>query len=104
MFPHLSNTDLDLILAKTSLSKEEMKEYYTKFCTASNGNSTISRHLFSEIMHKCFPRTFKDELELDIFSLYDIDNNGFIEFSEFLFVIAIMSEGTAQDKLKQIFK
>ena len=43
-------------------------------------------------------------MELDIFSLYDIDNNGFIEFSEFLFVIAIMSEGTAEDTLKQIFK
>ena len=43
-------------------------------------------------------------MEADIFSLYDVDNNGKIEFREFLLVISVMSEGTAQTKLQQIFK
>ena len=104
MFPHLSNTDMDLMVTQTQMTRDDVKKYYNKFCTASHGSSTISRQIFSEIMHKCFPRTFKDELEDDIFGLYDVDNNGFIEFSEFLFVIALMAEGTAQEKLHQIFK
>ena len=43
-------------------------------------------------------------MEADIFSLYDVDNNGEIEFREFLLVISVMSEGTAKTKLQQIFK
>ena len=46
----------------------------------------------------------QEELEADIFSLYDVNGNGFIEFSEFLIVVTVMSEGTAQTKLQQIFK
>ena len=44
------------------------------------------------------------ELETDIFSLYDVDGNGYIEFKEFLLIVTMMSEGTAQTKLQQIFK
>ena len=43
-------------------------------------------------------------MEADIFSLYDVDNNGEIEFREFLLVISVMSEGTAKAKLQQIFR
>ena len=43
-------------------------------------------------------------MEADIFSLYDVDNNGEIEFKEFLLVISVMSEGTAKAKLQQIFR
>ena len=44
------------------------------------------------------------ELEADIFSLYDVDNSGHIEFTEFLLIVSVMSDGTAKTKLQQIFR
>ena len=44
------------------------------------------------------------ELEADIFSLYDVDNSGHIEFKEFLLIVSVMSDGTAKTKLQQIFR
>ena len=44
------------------------------------------------------------ELESDIFALYDVNGNGYIEFTEFLLIVTIMSEGTAKEKLQEIFK
>ena len=43
-------------------------------------------------------------MEADIFSLYDVDNNGHIEFTEFLLIVSVMSDGTAKTKLQQIFR
>jgi len=50
-----------------------------------------------------FPHT-QEELETDIFSLYDVNGSGFIEFSEFLMIVTVMIDGNAQTKLKQIFR
>ena len=44
------------------------------------------------------------ELEADIFNLYDVDNSGHIEFTEFLLIVSVMSDGTAKTKLQQIFR
>ena len=123
--PPLAATDLELLVSRTQLSSEEVREHYHKFCSASHGSNTITRDVFSGIMHKCFPRTYKvtilqhmpfivtasliiknaqAELESDIFALYDVNGNGYIEFTEFLLIVTIMSEGTAKEKLQEIFK
>ena len=43
-------------------------------------------------------------MEADIFNLYDVDNSGHIEFTEFLLIVSVMSDGTAKTKLQQIFR
>ena len=57
--PPLAATDLELLVSRTQLSSEEVREHYHKFCSASHGSNTITRDVFSGIMHKCFPRTYK---------------------------------------------
>ena len=49
-------------------------------------------------------KNIQAELESDIFALYDVNGNGYIEFTEFLLIVTIMSEGTAKEKLQEIFK
>ena len=120
MVPPLDMDELDLLVTQTRLSPEEVRESYSRFCTASHGANIITRQVFSDIMSKCFPRTYKvacillkmlseilviqEELEADIFSLYDLNGNGYIEFTEFLLIITMMNEGTAKTKLELIFK
>ena len=45
----------------------------------------ISARYFVKIFHeshtqKCYPRTYKAELAEDIFRIYDMDNNGSVDF------------------------
>ena len=59
MVPPLDMDELDLLVTQTRLSPEEVRESYSRFCTASHGANIITRMVFSDIMSKCFPRTYK---------------------------------------------
>merc|ERR1719500_217769 len=87
-----SPLDNNILEEHNTLSKEEIKETFLKFQEASKGGDSINRRKFSNVMHQCFPRTHKTELEDYIFQLYDIDSNGVIEFEEFLIICSLMRE------------
>ena len=55
-------------------------------------------------MKKGFPDENIEKLEKHIFRIYDANNNGTIEFREFMIVLTIMSHGTPQENLEQIFR
>ena len=57
--PYLDETDLQFLVSETKLSSAEVLDYYERFCVATHGSQTIDRDTFSEIMRKCYPRTFK---------------------------------------------
>ena len=57
--PHLDEAALEFLVRETKLSSAEVLEYYDRFCSASHGSQTINRQTFSEIMHRCYPRTYK---------------------------------------------
>ena len=59
MVPPLAKEELELLVTQTGLSAEEVKENYNRFCTSGHGTNMITRQVFSEIMAKCFPRTYK---------------------------------------------
>ena len=71
------------------------------------------------MMKECYPGTDTEKLERHIFRMYDTNKvtqrtiardhlvclqDGHIDFREFMIVLYIMSNGTPQDNLKQIFK
>ena len=60
--PPLAKEELELLITQTGLSAEEVKENYNRFCTSGHGANIITRQVFSEIMAKCFPRTYKVNL------------------------------------------
>ena len=90
----------------------------------------ISRKSFHAMMKECYPGTDTEKLERHIFRMYDTNKvchilstvemavlcilrpmnlfflfqDGHIDFREFMIVLYIMSNGTPQDNLKQIFK
>jgi len=100
----MDTRDIKLLEEQTNLDQKEIREQYVKFKGVTSGGDIITREIFSKIMHKCYPRTYKAELEDDIFRIYDVDNSGTIEFKEFLVIVSVMSQGTPQSKLRQIFR
>ena len=55
--------ELELLVSQTGLSAEEVREYYNRFCISGHGANIITRQVFSQIMAKCFPRTYKVSLD-----------------------------------------
>ena len=61
--PPLAQEELELLVSQTGLSAEEVREYYNRFCISGHGANIITRQVFSQIMAKCFPRTYKVSLD-----------------------------------------
>ena len=55
----LDNRSIKLLEEQTNLSQSEIREQYVKFKGVTSGGETITRDIFSQIMHKCYPRTYK---------------------------------------------
>ena len=56
------------------------------------------------MIQACYPDVDVNRLENHIFRLFDRDGNGSIDFKEFMVVLYVMSSGTPEENLKQIFK
>merc|ERR1712142_1119349 len=100
----MDSKDIKMLEEQTHLKQEEILEQYAKVKGATSGEDVMTRSVFSKIMKTCYPRTYKPELEEDIFRIYDVDNSGTIEFKEFLVIVCVMSQGSPQAKLRQIFR
>jgi len=51
-----------------------------------------------------FPDEDIDKLENHIFRMYDINNDGKVDFKEFMIVLTVISKGTPEENLEQIFR
>eukprot|EP00091_Calanus_sinicus_P009823 TRINITY_DN22821_c0_g1_i1.p1 TRINITY_DN22821_c0_g1~~TRINITY_DN22821_c0_g1_i1.p1 ORF type:complete len:124 (-),score=49.27 TRINITY_DN22821_c0_g1_i1:334-681(-) len=97
-----SSTDLAFLTSNTGMQEEEVNAYFQKFKKTGDPRKVkISKDEFCQIMSECYPRTYHPELAEDIFRVYDRDGNGG-EFTEFLVIIYVMSEGSKEEKLKHI--
>ena len=65
----LSAKELGLLEEFFKLSENEVEDLYKKFRTASDGEKSLSRRKFSNIMHQCFPRTHKAKTLVSSFTI-----------------------------------
>ena len=56
------------------------------------------------MMKVCYPSMDVNKLEKHIFRMYDENNDGVIDFKEFMMILYIMSAGTPEENLTQIFR
>ena len=67
-------------------------------------SGNINRKDFSDIIKECYPSKDYSKIEQKLFNMYDVDRNGTINFKEFMMALYIMSEGTPEQNLRQIFR
>jgi len=101
--PVLSDEDLEFIAKHTAVSRDQIDEQYENFL-GKHPNGKITKSDFKTMMHACFPDHDSAKLEAHIFRMYDKDGDGNIDFKEFMMVLYIMSNGTPEENLKQIFR
>jgi len=78
---------------------EVLYEQYKSLCTAKEG---INKDTF----HSCLgPLTSKKNLVVEqLFRFYDADNDGFINFDDFVNGMSILGKGNKKERMKYIFK
>jgi Ca2+-binding EF-hand superfamily protein len=99
----MSQESVDFVIEKTQATKEEVQAYYDNFLK-EYPDGKMDNKGFREMMKKGFPDQDIGKLEKHIFRMFDANNNGKIDFREFMVVLTVISKGTPQENLEQIFR
>ena len=98
------NLDLDFIARHTNCeSREVVARQYEKFLE-KHPDGKMTKVAFKKMVRTFFPQRNASELESHIFRIYDPDGDGTIDFKEFMVVLYTITNGTPEDKLRNIFR
>merc|ERR1712215_552514 len=67
-------------------------------------NGKLKAKDFREKMLKALPKKDASKMEKHVFRMYDNDSDGLIDFTEFMLVFHIMSDGSPEEVLIRIFR
>ena len=101
--PVLRDEDISALSKSSGLEAAEVKETFESFL-AEHPNGKLKPKDFREMMAKAVPKKDAAKMEKHVFRMYDSDKDGFIDFTEFMLVFHIMSDGTVEEVLTKIFR
>ena len=64
----------------------------------------IRKEAFSSELRSWYPIQNAEKLETIVFEAFDVNNDGYIDFNEFMVVFYIMTNGTPEEKTRQVFR
>jgi len=85
------------------MDKEEIEKKYEYF-KEHHPNGKLSKESFREIMSQAYPNVDTVNMQNHIFRMYDYNNDGYIDFREFMILLYIMCDAPIDDNLGQIFR
>merc|ERR1711994_903521 len=102
----LGDIDVNHLIHNTGLDKDEIEAQYETFLS-NHKSGRISKREFQAMLRESYPSATASDLAKlaqHIFRMYDINQNGHIDFTEFMLALNIMSNGSAEQNLRQIFR
>ena len=102
-FKDLSGENLEFLKANTGYDESTIKQMHKMFITeCPNGRLTPDKFID---LYKLFIWTGNaEEYCQHVFRTFDTDQNGFIDFGEFLVAMYVTSAGSAEEKLTWAFR
>ena len=101
--PELTKQDVEFLTENTNFTKEEITKWFTEFILdCPEGTLTIEK--LKEKMNIILPDENIDIVANLIFSAFDKDNNGFLDFSEFIIATHCIASSSPEDKLRWAFQ
>merc|ERR1712213_164552 len=101
--PVLREQDIAALSKSSGMDTAQVKEHFNAFLTA-HPNGKMKPKEFREMVEKTMPKSDASKMEKHVFRIYDTNNDGYIDFVEFMLVFYIMSDGTPQEVLEKIFR
>lgn len=99
----LSKEDLTSLKQSTYFDRREIQQWHKGFLRDCP-NGYLTREDFIRIYKQFFPFGSPEEYAGHLFSVFDKDNNGYIDFKEFITVLSTTSRGTLEEKLVWAFQ
>merc|ERR1712106_923266 len=101
--PELREEDITTLSKSSGLDEVQVKEHFERF-VEEHPEGRMKKKDFREMMEKALPKSDAGKMEKHMFRIYDVNDDGYIDFGEFMIVYYIMADGQPEEVLKQIFR
>jgi len=101
--PILAEEDVEYLVRNTAISRDQVNSQF-KIFLKNHPDGRISKKSFQSMMKACYPGADTEKLGKHIWRMYDTNQDGHIDFREFMVVLYVMSNGSPEENLKQIFR
>jgi len=98
----LTDKDMALLKANTKYTEQEIRDWHKGFI-ADCPNGLLDKKKFVESYKVIYPNGKADHYCKYAFATFDKDNNGTIDFDEFLLAISASSQGNVDERLAVAF-
>jgi len=101
--PVLRPEDIAALAKSSGLDEAQVKQSFDSFVT-EHPDGKMKPKDFREMMAKALPKKDASKMEKHVFRIYDSNNDGYIDFTEFMLIFFIMSDGSPEEVLTKIFR
>merc|ERR1711910_316405 len=101
--PVLRDEDVAALVKSSGMEEAQVKESFEAF-KEQHPNGKMKPKDFREMMAKAMPKKDASKMEKHVFRIYDSNNDGYIDFIEFMLIFFLMSEGAPEEVLTKIFR
>jgi len=96
--------DVTSLSKSSGLDEAQVKQAFDNFVT-EHPDGRMKPKDFREMMEKALPgKGDAKKMEDHVFRIYDSNNDGYIDFPEFMIIYFLMNEGSPQEVLSRIFR
>ena len=99
----LSDEDIDLLKSTSNKTDEEIRQIFDEFLE-DFPTGKVEPNGVKKMMDHTLPEKYSDDLGRHIFHVYDINDDGVIDFREFMMVYYLLSEGSPEEVLSGVFR
>ena len=101
--PVLSQAEQTSLAMECGIPVEKVEEYWRQFLI-DNEDGKMNRNELKKYLNQVYPKKDIEKVADHFFNVFDKDNNGTIEFSEFAVAYHILKTTSGKEKTKKIFR
>eukprot|EP00088_Acartia_fossae_P004275 TRINITY_DN11826_c0_g1_i1.p1 TRINITY_DN11826_c0_g1~~TRINITY_DN11826_c0_g1_i1.p1 ORF type:complete len:205 (+),score=96.43 TRINITY_DN11826_c0_g1_i1:31-615(+) len=101
--PVIRDEDIEALSKSSGMEKEGVKKAFDNFI-AEHPNGKMKPKDFKAMMSQALPKKDAGKMEKHVFRVYDSNNDGYIDFVEFMVIFYVMADGTPEEVLGKIFR
>ena len=101
--PFIRDEDIEALAKSSGMEKEEVQKAFDNFI-AEHPNGKMKPADFRKMMSQAMPKKDAGKMEKHVFRVYDSNNDGYIDFVEFMVIFYVMPDGSPEEVLGKIFR